>query len=78
MDYYKTVRLNVSHYRSFDYIILTFIFLNSVVLALFDYKDRDATTRYNQILNYLSSAFAMIFLLEALIKIIAMGFIGHS
>lgn len=65
-------------YRYFDYIILTFIFLNSIVLALYDYKDRDSKTRYNQILNYLSSFFSLMFLCEAIIKIIALGLIGSK
>lgn len=58
--------------------ILFLIFCNSIVLALFDYSDRDSLGKYNQILNYVSAGFALAFLIEAVVKIIAMGFIGHQ
>jgi hypothetical protein len=44
------------------------IIANSFVLALYDYSDRDAK-------NKLNTMFGLIFLLEALMKIVAYGFI---
>ncbi len=45
---------------------------------LYDYKDRDAVTQLNQILELLNQIFTFIFLGEALVKIFAMGFaLGH-
>ena len=45
---------------------------------MFDYKDRDSNTKYNQVLNYLSQVFALFFLIEAIIKIIAQGLVTQK
>ena len=45
---------------------------------MFDYKDREQKTKWNFTLNYIGVGFAIIFLLEAIIKILAMGFILHK
>jgi hypothetical protein len=65
-------------YRWFDYIILGCIILNSLSLAMFDYSDRGNSSKLNKALNYAGTAFTIIFLLEAIIKIIAMGFVLHK
>jgi len=54
------------------------IFFNSITLAVYDYSDRDSNTQHNKALNKIGSAFAIIFAVEAFIKIIALGFIGHK
>jgi hypothetical protein len=44
---------------------------------MYDYKDREGKNEWNRILNDLSSAFGLLYLAEAIIKIIALGFVGH-
>lgn len=62
-------------FRYFDWVIMVFISINSLSLALYDYSDRDDLTTRNKVLNKFSEAFAIIFLVEAGIKIIALGFV---
>jgi len=51
---------------------------NALVLALFDFEDRDSNNEYNQILNFISDGFTVVFLVESWLKIAAMGFIVHK
>ena len=46
-----------------------------MTLALFDYSDRISETKWNQTLDKVGQAFTVIFTLEAVIKIISMGFV---
>lgn len=54
------------------------ILLNSLVLSLYDYNDRDSKYVYNQVLDKMNIFFTAIFILEALMKIIAKGLILHK
>ena len=45
---------------------------------MIDYKDRAFETKWNHTLNIISQGFTTIFILESLLKIIAMGFIGSK
>jgi hypothetical protein len=45
---------------------------------LYDYSDREGLTLYNIVLNRISSCFAILFLIEAVFKILAMGFLFHK
>jgi voltage-dependent calcium channel L type alpha-1S len=51
------------------------ILANSITLALFDYSDRASNTYYNKILDILNIIYTVIYAVEALLKIIAYGFI---
>ena len=51
------------------------IFVNSVVMALYDYSDRDSLTTYNQIIDKMNMIFTLIYTGEAILKIIALGFV---
>ena len=51
---------------------MVFIILNSIGMANYDYIDEDAIR--NQYLDTLFNIFSFIFTLEAVIKIIALGF----
>jgi len=53
------------------------ILVNSISLAIYDYQDRDAKGRHNQILDFLGLIFTVVFLIEAIFKILAMGFVVH-
>jgi Ion transport protein len=54
------------------------IILNSALLALYDYSDRDSLKVHNQTLDSLAYILTIIFLVEATIKILAMGFCVHK
>ena len=64
--------------RFFENFILLSILLNSILLALYDYSDRDSLTEYNQILDKIGMAFTGIFTMEFVLKTIALGFILHK
>lgn len=51
--------------------------MNSVVLAVYDYNDRNSLSKRNQNLDMISNILTIIFLAEALLKILAMGFVLH-
>jgi voltage-dependent calcium channel R type alpha-1E len=51
--------------------------MNSISQSLFDYSDRDILTPYNQRLEIYDIVFTSIFIAEAGLKIIAMGFLLH-
>ena len=59
-------------WKWFDNLIMVFIILNSIGMANYDYIDEDAVK--NQYLDKLFNIFSLIFTLEAVIKIIALGF----
>ena len=59
-------------------VLLLCILSNSVCLGLYDYSDRDANKPFNSALNLISDIFSVVFMIEALLKIIAMGFIFHK
>lgn len=63
--------------RWFDRFILLAILLNSIVLALYDYSDRNSTSSKNQTLDLIGNILTVIFLTEAILKILAMGFFFH-
>ena len=54
------------------------ILLNSITLAIYDYSDRDSTTSYNQILDTIGEVLTIIFIIEAILKIMAYGLILHE
>lgn len=54
------------------------ILINSICLGLFDYSDREAVSTYNKILNSIGISITIVFLVEAAIKIFAMGFVMHK
>jgi hypothetical protein len=45
---------------------------------MYDYSDRDEKKKYNQIISYILSSFTVIFVLEAALKIVCFGFVGHK
>jgi hypothetical protein len=57
--------------------MITVIILNSILLSLIDYKDRDSLTEYNKTLDKISIVFTASFICEAGIKIFAQGLLLH-
>lgn len=59
----------------FEAIIITLIILNSLFLGIFDYENPKEASVRNKIVNYAEPFFTISFTIEAILKIIAMGFI---
>lgn len=61
----------------FDNLIIMLILLNSILLACYDYNDRESKTARNMWIDSFGVKFTLVFTFECIIKIIAMGFIMH-
>ena len=72
-NFLRTACVYVSSHWIFEFLSLVAIAANSVTLAAYDYRDRDDQSPKNKLLSTFSDAFTWIFLVEALIKIIAKG-----
>lgn len=64
--------------KYFEYFILFVIFLNSIALTLYDYKDRASITAWNHALDAINALFTAFYTLEAVLKIIAFGFVQNK
>ena len=58
--------------------MLTCIIVSSVALASYDFSDRDSKTLRNKIVDRIGQVLIIVFSLEALMKIIAQGFLLHE
>ncbi len=67
-----------SNFRWFSFFISSLIIVNTINLSIYDYSDRQDTSFRNQILGKLDVVLTSVFIFEAAIKIIAMGFIIHK
>ena len=68
-------------WKWFDRIIITTILLNSLLLAFTDYQERieeGYKSERNELFAYFDNAFSVIFLIECISKLIAMGFVTHK
>ena len=65
----------ISEDRIFDTLIIIFIFANCICMASRDYMDKDDRTIRNKYLNYFDYAFSVVFIIEAILKIITSGFV---
>lgn len=61
----------------FEGFIIFMILLNSLFLACYDYGDRENLSKWNKMIEKSGLIFTIVFSIEALFKIIAMGFISH-
>ena len=62
-------------HRNFEGFIIFLIILNSLMLAAYDYTDRENKGKLNQVLNMFEPVFVILFAIESVLKIIGMGFI---
>lgn len=62
---------------AFDNFILFVIIINSLFMAAYDYADREGKYEWNRISDNSEKIFTVIFIIEFLIKIVAMGFVVH-
>lgn len=66
------------HWPWFERVILLLIILNSISLGLKNYTDTENVTPLNQKIDSFEIYFTSAFVIEAIVKIIAMGFVsGH-
>ena len=61
--------------KAFDNFIMLCILANSICLAMYDFSDQEGKSNYNMNLSLAGTVFSVIFTIEALLKIIASGFI---
>ena len=65
----------ISEDRVFETLIIIFIFANCICMASRDYMDKDDQTTRNIYIKYIDNAFSVVFMIEAILKIITSGFI---
>ena len=58
--------------------ILFCILVSSVTLAMYDYADREGVTTYNRTLEIIGHSLSFVFLVESILKIVAVGFDLHE
>ena len=61
----------------FENTVILLILINSIALAIYDYKDRDNLTDWNQALEQVGGVLTIMFTIEMLLKILAQGLIIH-
>lgn len=59
----------------FEVFIIAVIILNSLLLGIYDYENPKSRSPRNLIVNYAEPFFIVIFTSEAIMKIIALGFV---
>ena len=69
--------MNLTSSSMFENSIILLIFLNSVILAIYDYSDRDNEKEWNKRLENIGKVFTILFTIEMVLKIFAQGFILH-
>lgn len=62
----------------FENFVILIIFINSVVLAIYDYNDRNNKLLWNQSLEKIGNVLTILFAIEMILKILAQGFIVHK
>lgn len=62
----------------FDNFIVLMIFVNSILMAVYEYDDRNNLGPTNRFLEKAGHIFNITFIIECVIKIVAMGFIHHK
>ena len=63
------------NWGGFEMVIVACVFFSTWALVIYDYNDRQANSAYNQALRTIGNAINFVFILEAILKIMAMGFI---
>ena len=65
----------LTSWQKFENFIIFMIALNSITLGVKDYTDKENLTQRNKIVESMDPFFSYIFLIECILKIIAMGFL---
>lgn len=80
LHFKNPVRVEIVNFATspmFENFIILLIFMNSIVLAIYDYNDRDNKLPHNQRLEIIGQVFTILFACEMVLKILAQGFILH-
>ena len=64
--------------RYFENVMILVIILNCISLGLFDYTDRNSMTFQNQMIDKSNMFFTCIFIIEAILKVVAYGLCIHQ
>lgn len=69
--------VGLTQHWMFDHCILVLILIDAICQSIYDHADVNSVTAWNRNLNLLFFVTAVLFLLEATLRIIAYGFIRH-
>uniref|UniRef100_A0A1I7YEE5 Ca_chan_IQ domain-containing protein n=1 Tax=Steinernema glaseri TaxID=37863 RepID=A0A1I7YEE5_9BILA len=70
--------ISIAEWRPFEYLILTMICCNCIALAVYQpYPAQDSDTK-NTILEQIEYLFIIVFTIECILKVIALGFLFHA
>jgi hypothetical protein len=75
--HFRRVLVGIAESKIFDAVILSLIVLNSLCLVLYDYRDRCNKEFRNTMLEFVMNITTYCFMGEAVIKIVAQGFVVH-
>ena len=73
--FFRRLIVAITEDKLFENFILLLIILNSISLVMYDYKDRENNQSYNKKLENGMKVFTYCFIGEAVLKVIAMGFV---
>jgi hypothetical protein len=71
---FRMIMVNIYMHPWFDNFIVFLILVNSLFLGIYDYTDVDNKTNLNKFVTATDPFFTIAFLIECVIKVIAMGF----
>lgn len=54
------------------------ILFNTITLSMFDYSDRNSRGQNNKLIDIFSMCFSIVYTIEAILRIIALGFVVHK
>ena len=54
------------------------ILFNTITLSMFDYSDRNSKGQNNKLIDIFSMCFSIVYTIEAILRIIALGFVVHK
>ena len=54
------------------------ILFNTITLSMFDYSDRNSKKRDNMLIDIFSICFSIVYTIEAILRILALGFVVHK
>ena len=74
---FRQFLVKLTHHPIFENLVIFAIGINSLLLAIYDYKDRDNVTTYNKHCEMVSNGLTIFFTCEFVLKILAMGFVVH-
>ena len=77
MGKFRRVIMYIVESKLFDGFVILLILLNSIVLAAYDYDDRENKSSWNEFLNSCNNVFSVLFMIECMMKIVAYGLIKH-